>query len=232
MPRLTKRQKVSKAVADLTQVFLLKEGLELLAKMPTAKFDETVEIAAKLNVDPRQSDQMVRGSLNLPHGSGKQVTILVFTENAQEALDAGADFAGLESMIEKIQGGWLGFDVALATPDAMKEVRKIARTLGPRGLMPNPKSGTVTSDIPKGIEEVKAGRIEFKMDKTANVHVVIGKRSFTIDQLTDNATAVIDAIHNNTPENFKGSLIKSMSLSGTMTPGIQFHSTVFTRKDK
>ena len=232
MPRLTKRQKASVALADLTQAFLLKDALELLAKMPMAKFDETVEIAARLSVDPRQSDQMVRGSLKLPHGSGKKVTILAFTQNEQEALDAGAEFAGLETMIEKIQGGWLDFDVALATPDAMKEVRKIARILGPRGLMPNPKSGTVSDNLSQTIEEVRAGRVEFKMDKTANLHLIIGKRSFGVDQLVDNATAAVDAILNNKPETFKGNLIKSMSLSGTMTPGIKIHNGVFTHDNK
>ncbi len=230
MVKLTKRQKASTAVADFTQVFVLEEALNVLAKIPAAKFDETVELSARLGVDPRQSDQMVRGSVNLPHGSGKKVSILVFTENPEEALAAGAEFAGLESMIKKIQEGWLEFDIALATPDAMKEVRKIARVLGPRGLMPNPKSGTVTSNVSESIKEVKAGRIEFKMDKTANLHVVIGKRSFTVEQLVDNATAAIAAIISSTPENVKGHFIKSMSLSATMTPGIKIHSDAFTQK--
>ena len=229
MVKLSKRYQACIEAAELAQPLPLKEAVAEIYKMPVAKFDETVEISAHLGVDPRQSDQMVRGTVNLPHGSGKKVTVLVFTESAKEALDAGAEFAGLDDMITKVQGGWLDFDVALATPKAMKEVRKISRLLGPRGLMPNPKSGTVTTTVDETVKAVKAGRVEFKMDKTANIHVVVGKRSFTPEKLVENAHIAIDALLNSRPASFKGNFIKNMALSATMTPSIRLHSDVFTK---
>ena len=221
-------QKASEAV-DLKKDYPLREAVGALFKMPKVKFDETVEISAHLAVDPKQSDQMVRGMLKLPHGSGKQVRVLVFTENAQEALDAGADFAGFQDMIEKVLGGWTDFDVAIATTSAMKEVRKVARVLGPRGLMPSPKSGTVTDNVAEGIKDVKSGRVEFKMDKSANVAVVVGKRSFSEEHLAENAAAAVDALGKARPESLKGSYIKSVTLSSTMSPGVRVDSAEFAK---
>lgn len=229
MVKLSKRYRACTEAANLAQPFPLQDAVGVLYKMPVAKFDETVEISAYLGVDPRQSDQMVRGTVNLPHGSGKKVRVLVFTENPQEARDAGAEFVGLDDMIAKIQEGWLDFDVALSTPTAMKDVRKVSRLLGPRGLMPNPKSGTVTTTVPDTVQSVKAGRVEFKMDKTANIHVIVGKRSFTPEQIVENTSVAIDALLSVCPENFKGSFIKNIVLSATMTPAVKLHSDVFTR---
>src|SRR3954470_8995019 len=201
----SKRYRSAAKAADLTKEYPLKEAVEILAKFPKAKFDETVELSFRLGVDPAQGDQMVRGTTPLPNGSGKKVRVLVFTDNPQAAIAAGADHAGLQDMMAKINEGWLDFDVAIATTEAMKTVRTIARVLGPKGLMPNPKSGTVTDDIPAGIKAVKAGRVEFKMDKACNIGVGVGKRSFTAAQILENALAVIDAIGKAKPSTFKGS---------------------------
>jgi len=216
----SKRYRTAVEMTDLTKTYSVEEASALLSKLPKAKFDETVEVYAHLTVDPRKSDQMVRGTLSLPNGSGKTVRVIVFTENPDEAKEAGADEAGLDDLIEKVTGGWTDFDVAIATTSAMKSVRKVARVLGPRGLMPNPKSGTVTDDIPAGIKEVKGGRVEFKMDKTANVAVVVGKRSFTPEQIVENAEAAIKALSAAKPKTTSGKFIKSLSLSSTMSPGI------------
>lgn len=217
----SKRYKEAAKVADLAQTFAVNQAAEILKKMPSAKFDETVEVSACLGVDPKQSDQMVRGTVSLPNGSGKKIKVIVFTENAKEALDAGADFAGLNDLIDKVNGGWMDFDVAISTTPAMKDVRKVARVLGPRGLMPNPKSGTVTDDIPRTIKEVKAGRVEFKMDKTANVVIVVGKKSFGAQQLSQNIEAALGALAKSQPAGFVGTrFVKSVTLSSTMSPGI------------
>jgi len=218
----SKRYKEAAKVADLAQTFPVAQAADILKKMPAAKFDETVEVSACLGVDPKQSDQMVRGTVSLPNGSGKKIKVIVFTENAKEALDAGADFAGLNDLIDKVNGGWMDFDVAISTTPAMKDVRKVARVLGPRGLMPNPKSGTVTDDIPKTIKEVKAGRVEFKMDKTANVVIVVGKKSFGAQQLAQNIEAALGALAKSQPAGFVGTrFVKSVTLSSTMSPGIR-----------
>lgn len=218
----SKRYKEAAKVADLAQTFAVAQAADILKKMPAAKFDETVEVSACLGVDPKQSDQMVRGTVSLPNGSGKKIKVIVFTENAKEALDAGADFAGLNDLIDKVNGGWMDFDVAISTTPAMKDVRKVARVLGPRGLMPNPKSGTVTDDIPKTIKEVKAGRVEFKMDKTANVVIVVGKKSFGAQQLAQNIEAALGALAKSQPAGFVGTrFVKSVTLSSTMSPGIR-----------
>jgi len=223
----TKRSKrYNKALegVDLEKQYSLKEALKLLAQMPSTKFDETVELSGRLGVDPKQGDQMVRGMVSLPHGSGKKVKIAVFTENPKEAKDAGADHAGLNDLIEKIEKeSWMDFDVAIATPTAMKELRKVARVLGPRGLMPNPKSGTVTDNIPEGIEQVKAGRVEFKMDKTANIAVIVGKKSFKEEKLEENTNKAIEAINSARPESFKGIYLKSLNLSSSMSPGVRLN---------
>lgn len=199
----------------------LADAVKALAEMPKAKFDETVELSFKLNVDPKQSNQMVRGTVRLPNGSGKKVKVIVFTENADEALKAGADEAGLDELLKKIEGGWMDFDVAISTTSAMKEVRRAARVLGPRGLMPNPKSGTVTDNIAQAIEEVKAGRVEYKMDKTANLAIVVGKRSFDAAKLEENARAAISALVHAKPEAVKGKFVKSVTISSTMSPGVR-----------
>ena len=196
--------------------------------MPPAKFDETVELSVNLLVDPRQSSQTVRGTLNLPHGSGKKVNVVVFTDKPDDALAAGAEHAGLEDLIKKGQDGWTAFDVAIATPEAMKQVRTIARVLGPRGLMPNPKSGTVTNDISDAIQAVKAGRVELKMDKTGSMAVVVGKRSFSKKQIVENAQAALDEIGKSRPDGFKGRFIKSISISSTMSPGIRLDNSHYS----
>lgn len=225
----SKRYRAAAKAADLTKSYTLAEAVEVLGKFPVAKFDETVELSFRLGVDPTQGDQMVRGTTPLPNGSGKKVRVLVFTDNPEAAIKAGADHAGLQDMMTKVSEGWLDFDVAIATTEAMKQVRTLARVLGPKGLMPNPKSGTVTDDIVAGIKAVKAGRVEFKMDKAANVGVGVGKRSFTPAQIAENAAAVIDAVAKAKPASFKGIYIKSVTLSSSMSPGVQLASSEFSK---
>src|SRR3954469_876954 len=193
----SKRYKKALEAVDATKTYPLKAAVEVLAKFPKAKFNETIDLAFRLGVDPKQSDQMVRGTVPLPHGSGKTVKVLVFAKNgaaADAARAAGAEFVGFDDLIKKCTEGWSDFDVAIATPEAMGEVRKLGKVLGPRGLMPNPKTGTVTDDTARAVREVKAGRVEFKVDKGANVAVAVGKRSFTPQQLSENARAVIEAV--------------------------------------
>lgn len=228
MVKLSKRYRKALEVADLSVPLPLNEAVEVLYKFPKAGFDETVEISAHLGVDPRQSSQMVRGTVALPNGSGQKVRVIVFTSSPQEALDAGADEAGLDELIEKVQEGWMEFDVAVATPAAMKEVRKVARILGPRGLMPNPKSGTVTDDVAKAIEEVKAGRVEFKMDKTGNVAIVVGKRSFSEEKILENIQAAIDGLGKSRPAEYRGRFITSLAISSTMSPGVKVDSAEYS----
>lgn len=210
-------------MVDTSKGYTLDEAIEVLKKFPATKFDQTVEIAFKLGVDPRQSDQMVRGTVPLPHGSGKNVRVLVFTkggESEQAAKDAGAEHVGFDEYIKKCNEGWVDFDVAIATPDAMSEVRKLGRVLGPRGLMPNPKTGTVTDDTAKAVNEVKAGRVEFKIDKTANLHVPVGKVSFDADKLADNIKALVDAVSKAKPSSAKGAYMLNCTLTATMSPGL------------
>ncbi len=226
----SKRYNSAVKVADLTKNYPLAEAVEVLAKFPKAKFDETVELSFRLGVDATAGEQMVRGTTPLPNGSGKKVRVLVFTDDPAKALAAGADHAGLQDMMAKINEGWLDFDVAIATTEAMKTVRTIARVLGPKGLMPNPKSGTVTDDIPAGIKAVKAGRVEFKMDKACNIGVGVGKRSFTSAQILENALAVIDAVGKAKPSAFKGSnYIKTVAISSSMSPGVHVASSEFSK---
>jgi large subunit ribosomal protein L1 len=229
MVKLHKKYKAALEVADLSQDFPLEEAVGLLNKFPKAKFDETVEVSLRLAVDPRQGDQMVRGTVVLPHGSGKTVKVLAFTKDADAAIEAGADFAGLDDYMEKIQEGWFDFDVAVATPEAMREVRKIARVLGPKGMMPNPKAGTVTDDLATAINEVKAGRVEFKVDKTANIGVGIGKRSFSTDQILANAKALLAAVGGARPASLKGRYILSATLTATMTPGVRLAASEYNQ---
>ena len=203
------------------RVFGLREALELLSKLPRAKFNESVDLSFRLGVDPRQSDQMVRGTVALPHGSGKVVRVVVFAkpgEPADAAKAAGAEHVGFEDLIKRCQEGWCDFDVAVATPEAMVEVRKLGKVLGPRGLMPNPKTGTVTQDTAKAVREFKAGRVEFKIDKTSNLHVPVGKLGFSLDQLAENARAVIDAVTKAKPSGARGVYLRSATLSSTMSP--------------
>lgn len=225
----SKRYKAAMQAADLSREYPLDEAVGLLLKLPKAKFDETVELSFRLGVDPKQGDQMVRATVTLPHGSGKKVRVLAFTDNAQAALEAGADYAGVKEYIAKIQEGWLDFDVAVATPEAMKEVRTIAKILGPKGLMPNPKSGTVSDNVAQAIKEVKAGRVEFKMDKAANIGVGIGKRSFSKEQLVENASALLAALGKARPASFKGKFVHTAVLSSTMSPGIRLASAEYSK---
>ncbi|MGC6456156.1 MAG: 50S ribosomal protein L1 [Coraliomargaritaceae bacterium] len=225
----SKRYREAASKVEFGKTYSVQEASALLNTLPKAKFDETVELYSRLTVDPRKSDQMVRGTLKLPHGSGKTVRVIVFTENPEEATAAGADEAGLDDLIEKVSSGWTEFDVALSTTSAMKSVRKVARVLGPRGLMPNPKSGTVTDDIPAGINEVKGGRVEFKVDKTANVAIVVGKRSFSPEHLAENTEAAIHALVEARPKSHTGKFMKSLAISSTMSPGIAIDVTDYNK---
>jgi large subunit ribosomal protein L1 len=220
----SKRYRKALELVDAKKSYPLKSAVEVLAKFPKAKFNETVDLAFRLGVDPKQSDQMVRGTVPLPHGSGKTVRVLVFTKPgpaADSAKAAGAEFVGFEDMIKKCQEGWADFDVAVATPEAMSEVRKLGKVLGPRGLMPNPKTGTVTDDTGRAVKEVKAGRVEFKIDKAGNVHVPVGKASFAANAIEENARAVIDAVHKARPQSVKGTYIQSCTISATMSPPVR-----------
>ena len=211
-------------MVDGKKAYLLKSAVEVLTKFPKAKFNETIDLAFKLGIDPRQSDQMVCGTVPLPHGSGKTVRVLVFARPggaADAAKAAGAEYVGFEDLIKRCNEGWSDFDVAIATPEAMSEVRKLGKALGPRGLMPNPKTGTVTEDTAKAVKEVKAGRVEFKVDKGGNVHVPIGKASFAPEQLVENARAVIEAVAKARPHTAKGVFINSCTLSATMSPAVR-----------
>ncbi len=198
-------------------------AIGFLQENPTAKFDETIEFAFRMGVDPSKSDQAIRSTVALPHGTGKDVRIIVFAtgDAAEAAREAGAAEVGFDDLIKKVQGGWTDFDAAVATPDAMKEVRKVARVLGPRGLMPNPKTGTVTDDTAAAVNQLKAGRVEFRMDRNGNIAVPFGKRSFEKTALLENAQAVVDAINSARPSSSKGTYIKRCSISSTMGPGLR-----------
>jgi large subunit ribosomal protein L1 len=220
----SKRYKKALELVEINKAYVLKSAVEVLGKFPKAKFNETVELAFKLGVDPKQSDQMVRGTVPLPHGSGKVVRVLVFARPgaaADAAKAAGAEYVGFEDLIKRCTEGWSDFDVAVASPDAMSEVRKLGKVLGPRGLMPNPKTGTVTEDTAKAVKEVKAGRVEFKVDKGGNLHVPIGKASFSPQQLMENARAVIEAVAKARPHTAKGQFISSCTMSATMSPPVR-----------
>ena len=227
MKKRSKRYAFSSEDISESKQYELREALEGISGQSKVRFDESVELSMSLGVDPKQSSQSVRGTVKLPHGSGKDVQVLVFTEKPEEALKLGADHAGLENLISKITDGWTGFDVALSTTTAMKSVRSIARVLGPRGLMPTPKAGTVTDNLAEGINDVKSGRVEFKMDKTGAMAVLIGKRSFTVDQLLENANSAIQAISSSKPEGFKGRFVKSAHISSTMNPSYRLSSSIF-----
>ncbi len=204
-------------------IYSIDEAFGLIPQLAVARFDETVELSVRLGVDPRHSDQMVRGTVVLPHGTGKAVRVLVFAkgEKEKEALDAGADVVGAEELVEKIQKGWLDFDRVVATPDMMSLVGRLGKILGPRGLMPNPKLGTVTFDVKKAVGELKAGKVEFKVDKQGNIHVPIGKVSFGPDKLKENFMAIMEAIVRAKPATSKGTYLRSVYISTTMGPGIK-----------
>jgi large subunit ribosomal protein L1 len=227
----SKRYQQAVALIDKSKSQSLSEAIETLKKFPAPKFDPSVTISIHLGVDPRKSDQMVRGSVSLPHGTGRNVRVVVFAqgEAAKAAIEAGADHVGFEDLIAKVQGGFTDFDVAIATPDAMTEVRKIARVLGPRGLMPNPKTGTVTDDTAKAIKEVKAGRVDFKLDKNGNIAGSVGKSSFTNEAILENAKAFIDSVIRAKPPTAKGNYMQSATLSATMMPGIELESATYSK---
>jgi len=212
----------------------LGEAMELAKKNAYASFDETVEMVLRLGVDPKHADQMVRGTVVLPHGTGKSVRVLVFAtgEKVKEAEEAGADVVGGEELAEKIQGGWLEFDAVISTPDMMKVAGRLGRVLGPRGLMPNPKSGTVTFDVAKAVEEIKAGRVEFRVDKAGLIHAPVGKASFEADQLRDNARALVSTVNRLRPAAAKGRYIRAAHVTTTMGPGIKLDATQFAISEK
>lgn len=201
----------------------IKEAMQLVKDITTTKFDASVDVAVRLGVDPRHADQMVRGAVVLPHGIGKTVRVLVFAqgEKEKEALEAGADFVGADDLVQKIQDGWFDFDKVIATPDMMGKVGRLGRVLGPRGLMPNPKVGTVTTDITRAVKETKAGRVEFRVEKAGIVHAPIGRASFSADQLADNYKTLIDLLVKLKPTTAKGQYVKSITVSSTMSPGVK-----------
>ncbi len=223
MKRKGKAYRAVLAKVDRAQRYLLEEGLRLVHDTARAKFDETVEMSIRLGVDPRQADQNVRGTVVLPHGIGKTVRVAAFAkgEKEREAQEAGADFVGAEDLIKKISEGWVDFDKAVATPDMMGAVGRIGKILGPRGLMPNPKTGTVTLDIAKAVKEIKAGKVEFRVDKAGIIHLPIGKASFGADKLLDNARAVLVSILRAKPASAKGNYVRGVTLSTTMGPGVK-----------
>ena len=223
MPKWGKKYKESRKKVDATAKPSVSEAVQIVIDASYANFDETVDVAVRLGVDPRHADQMVRGTVVLPNGLGKEVKVLVFAkgEKEKEATDAGADFVGSDDLIEKIKGGWLGFDKAVATPDMMGSVGKIGKLLGPRGLMPNAKTGTVTFDIARAVQELKAGKIDFKVEKAGIVHVPMGKVSFGADKIVQNATAFLETIIRLKPASSKGTYLKSIAISTTMGPGIK-----------
>jgi len=227
----SKRYRAAVGQIDRTKAYNLSEAVLALKKMSTTKFDQTVTVSFRLGVDPKQSDQMVRGTCPLPHGSGKQVRVLVFAEgaSAKAAQDSGAEYVGFKDMIQKCQEGFQDFDVAIATPAAMAEVRKLGKVLGPRGLMPNPKAGTVTDDTAKAVQEVKAGRVEFKLDKNGNVAVPVGKFSFEEKALVENGNAVIEAVVRARPATAKGHYLESVTISATMSPGVHVDPAPYLR---
>jgi large subunit ribosomal protein L1 len=222
MPKTAKKHTAAMTKIDRTKVYQLKAAVDVVKDTAFAKFDETVDVAVKLGVDPRHADQMVRGAVVLPNGLGKTVRVLVFAkgEKEKEALDAGADFVGAEDLVTKIQEGWFEFDTAIATPDMMGVVGKIGKILGPRGLMPNPKVGTVTFEVSRAVKESKAGKVEFRAEKAGIVHAPIGKVSFDAEKLQGNLLALVEALVKAKPSAAKGTYIKKISLSSTMGPGV------------
>jgi len=230
----SKRIKAIKESVELNKEYSLKDAISVLKEKSSVKFTESLDCAIKLGVDPRHADQMIRGTVSLPHGTGKEVKVLVVTKGskAEDALKAGADYAGFEEYLEKIKDGWAEVDVVIATPDAMPDLGKLGRVLGPRGLMPNPKSGTVTNDVVNAVKEVKAGKIEFRVEKTGIVHTSLGKLNFEINQLVENAQAFLQTIIKMRPSSAKGQYVRSLYLSSTMGPGLQISKEETATKEK
>ena len=218
---------------DAQKLYHVTEGVDILKKQQSVKFDETVEVSINLGVDPKKADQMIRGTVALPHGTGKKVKILVFCQppKDKEAKEAGADMVGMEEYVEKIQKGWFDADVVVATPDAMKEVGKLGKFLGPKGVMPNPKAGTVTDDIAQTVKQLKAGRIEFRVDKYGIIHTIVGKCSFSSQQIIDNIKALVQEVIRLRPTSSKGLYVKGVTLSSTMGPGIKLDNASLLRKE-
>jgi len=223
MGRPSKRIREIGKTLDVQKIYSVKDAIDILKKCPTVKFDQTVEVSLKLGVDPRRSDQSVRGTVSLPNGTGKTMKILVFAkgDKVKEALAAGADYAGHEEFFEKVSGGWTDFDAVIATPDMMRDVGKLGKVLGPRGLMPTPKAGTVTTDIAKAVQELKGGKIEFKLDRHGVINNGVGKLSFDADKLVQNIQAFLNAIQRAKPASAKGHYLKSLVISSTMGPGLK-----------
>lgn len=223
MPKHGKKFRAAAEKVEAGKTYSLPEAIQLVKEIAFAKFNETVDLDFRLGVDPRHADQQVRGTVSLPHGTGKLVRVAVFArgEQATAAEKAGAEYVGAEDLVAKIQGGFTDFDAAVATPDMMGQVGRLGKVLGPRGLMPNPKTGTVTMDVARAIEEIKAGKVEFRVDKTGNVHVPVGKVQFTAEQLTENAETVVDAIQRAKPAAAKGIYMRNATLSSTMGPGVK-----------
>lgn len=225
----SKRVKETKKLVDSSKDYTIEEAVEKIKETAKAKFDETVDIAVRLGVDPRHADQAVRGTVSLPHGIGKTVRVLVIAKQIQrqeEAKQAGADHAGFDDYLKKLQEGWSDIDVIVATPDVMADVGKLGRILGPKGLMPNPKSGTVTADVAKAVTEIKAGKIEFRVDKAGNVHAVVGKASFDKEKLVDNVNSFIAAVNRLKPASAKGQYIKNVAISTTMGPSVRIDKSL------
>jgi large subunit ribosomal protein L1 len=222
MPVMTKREKAARGLYEEATPYSVEDAMAIVKKLPAVKFDESVDVSLRLGVDPKHADQMVRGAIVLPHGIGKSVRVAVFAkgDKEREAREAGADVVGAEDLVERVQSGWMDFDSAIATPDLMGQVGRLGKVLGPRGLMPNPKVGTVTFDVARAVRDVKAGKVEFRVDKAGNVHVPIGKRSFQHAQLVDNAMALLEAIVRAKPAASKGQYLRSITVSSTMGPGI------------
>jgi len=229
---MSKRMAAVAEKVDASRSYTLAEAIDLLQSIPSVKFDETVELHVRLGIDPKQSSQIVRSSVVLPHGTGKAVRICVLTrgEKAKEAEAAGADVVGADDVVEKITKGWMEFDVLIATPDMMKDIAKLGKVLGPRGLMPNPKTGTVTNEIAQAVADTKKGRVEFRNDEYGIVHTIIGKKSFSKQQLLENATALMDVVVKMKPAQAKGEYLRSVTLSSTMGPGITVDPAEFLRK--
>jgi len=230
MGRVGKRFKKAKGLVEV-KPYKLEEAMPLIKRMATAKFDETVEVAMRLGVDPKHADQMVRGTVVLPHGLGKskKVCVIASGEKVKEAEQAGAEHVGGDDLVAKIQEGWLDFDALIATPDMMKSVGKLGKVLGPKGLMPNPKTGTVTFDLSKAVQEIKAGKVEFRVDKTAIIHTPVGKASFSAEKLIENARTLIDSVVKAKPAAAKGKYVRSISISSTMGPGVSLDLVAFEK---
>ena len=229
MPKRSKRMRAIEELVEPLKLYKLDEACELLKKMPPVKFDQSVNVALKVGIDPKKSDQQVRGTVTLPYGTGQKITVCVIAkgDKAKEAHEAGADYVGADELLEKIKGGWVDFSVLVATPDMMRELGKLGKVLGPRGLMPTPKAGTVTTDVSKAVKEAKGGKIEFKVDKTGNINNAVGKMSFNANNLAENIKSLLHAINRAKPSSAKGIFLRSMYLSTTMGPGLKVDLSSF-----